>query len=93
MNYKTKNIQKVLKKKGFKEIKDRDHIYFFVYYNGKKSDIFTKLSHSIDEYGDDLLSMVQHQLCLPKKNDLKRLLDCPMGEEEYMGLIIRSEKL
>lgn len=93
MNYKTKNIQKALKKKGFNEIKERDHIYFFVYHNGKKSAIFTKLSHSIDEYGDELLTLVQHQLCLPKKSDLKRLLDCPMKEEEYINMMIYLEKL
>ena len=74
---KTEKIDKALRKKGFKN-EQRDHNYYFYYYNGKKSAINTKTSHGKDEIGDSLIGMMAKQLHLKK--------------EQFMQLIITSKK-
>ena len=76
---KTKDIESALKKKGFAS-REGDHTYFTLIVNGKRSTVFTKLSHGIKEYGSPLLGRIARQLSLGPK-ELDELLDCPMTEE------------
>ncbi len=83
LTYKSKEISKALLKKGFAE-KPGDHLYYILYIDGKKTIIKTKVSHSVDEYGIELLKKIWHQLKLSKKG-LQALLDCPMSYEDYIA--------
>jgi hypothetical protein len=42
---KARDVKKALKLKGFRE-EERDHWYYFFYHAGKKTDIYTKISHN-----------------------------------------------
>jgi len=88
---KKKDISSSLKKKGFIET-SRNHTFYYLYYKNKKTSIYTKLSHSINEYGDNLLAQIAKQLRL-RKNELIELLDCPMKREDYINLLIKRKIL
>ena len=77
-------VKESLQKKGFK-LKEGDHMYF-VYYSlsGKKTSINTKLSRESNYkmLQDNLLALICKQ-CKLSKQDLLRLIDCPLSQEEY----------
>ena len=88
---KTKDIKATLSSKGFKS-EERDHSYFFLYVDDRKSSIRTKISHGSKEYGANLLSMVARQLHL-SNSQLYDFLDCPLGHEEYVTILKEKKKL
>jgi hypothetical protein len=47
---------------GFREDAKRDHLYYFLYVDGRKSAIHTKISHNETEIGPALLSLMARQL-------------------------------
>lgn len=64
MNYKTKEIETALLKKGFKVDRKRHHKYYTFSPHGEKSKIITFTSHGNVEYGGKLLSKMRRQLFL-----------------------------
>lgn len=84
------DIRSGLLAKGFREKKGGDH-HRLVYYDGERqTPIRTKISHGNKDYGDNLLKLVQKQVCLPKKSDLLNLVDCPMDERTYRAVLVRQ---
>lgn len=79
---KTRKIISGLKSKGF-ESEQTDHILLYLVRDGKKQDIYTKISRGEREYGDPLLSEVAKQLNL-NKSQLLNLIECTMTKEEYL---------
>jgi len=77
-----KELSKSLTKKGFKEANSHHHFYF-LYVDGKKTSIRTKVSHGSKTYCGNLLSAVKKQLHL-SGGQLTDLVKCPMSEEEYI---------
>lgn len=88
---KTKDIKASLTNKGFVP-EQRDHSFFFLYVEDRKSSIRTKISHSIKEYSTNLLSLVARQLHLSNKQ-LESFLDCPLGYDEYVSILQKKQKL
>jgi hypothetical protein len=85
---KTKDIRKALTGKGFRIVESHhEMLWFFV--QGKKTSIRTRLSHSSEEYGDNLLGQIAKQLKL-RRTDLDRLIECPLTEEEYVNNLIQN---
>jgi hypothetical protein len=82
---KTKDIDNRLKRKGFKEEK-RDHTFYFLYYNNKKTSVYTKISHGISEYGNNLLTQMAQQLSLTN-SELNKFLDCPLSYENLIQIL------
>ena len=80
------NIQDALLSKGFR-FDNTHHRYLVLHVGGKATAIRTFVSHGGKDYHDDLLSKVQKQLRLPRKQDLLRLIDCPMNEVEYVQVL------
>ena len=78
------DIERSLKKKGFRT-RDNDHKYF-IYYTTfeKKTIIITKISHgeSNQQLSDDLVSMMSKQ-CKLSKTDFLSLIDCSMSQDGY----------
>lgn len=72
-------------KKGF-ESRENDHTFFHLYVDGRKSIIFTKISHGEKEIGDRLLAMMARQLRLSRKQFLD-LIDCPLAKTQYVSLL------
>lgn len=90
---KRREIEAALLSKGFRESKKSHHRYLTLYVNGEERRVRTYLSHGGSDYGDVLLSQVQKQLRLPRKQDLLSLIDCPMGADEYVALLAEQGDL
>ncbi len=53
---------------------------------GKKTMIYTKISHGEKEIGDPLLSAMARQLRLTR-NQLNDLIDCPLQYGDYVKIL------
>ena len=89
--YKSKEIGASLKKKGFVENLSRDHIRYTLYVDGKKTEIYTFISHGKKDYDDFLISKVKNQLRLQSKSEFQNLIECPMTKENYIKLLIERK--
>jgi len=81
-------IQDNLPKKGFVEQDDRKHVFYHLYYEGKKTHIRTYVSHG-SKYrtlGDDLVSKMAVQCKLTVKN-FRGLAECTVSQEDYFKLL------
>ena len=88
---KTKEIESALLAKGFRKA-NRDHSYFFLHVDGKKTSVWTKISHGMREYSGGLLRTVVRQLRL-SKSQFNDLVDCPMSGDEYVDLLRENEDI
>jgi predicted RNA binding protein YcfA (HicA-like mRNA interferase family) len=84
---KTRNIREALSAKGFRESPNRDHCYLFFYLKGKKSSVFTKMSHGKSEVGDGLISSMAKQVKL-NKSQFQGLVECSLTADKYAELLI-----
>ena len=85
-------IAAALSKKWFGSEEGRRHTLFFLTVRGKQYPVRTFLSRGsgYKDYDDTLLSQVRKQLCFDTKDQLLRFIDCNMGPEEYVELLIRK---
>ncbi len=82
-----KYVKRILLKKGF-TLTSGDHEYFFVYRNGQKTAINTKISRgSQKDISDGLLKTMMRQIRL-EKNDFERYLNCTMSGDEYIQYLL-----
>lgn len=84
---KRNKLDSQLKRKGFISA-ERDHTFYFLYYKNQKTSVYTKLSHGINEYGNNLLSQMARQLSLTN-SEFENFLECPMT---YDNLIERLKE-
>ncbi len=82
---KTDKIESSLVKKGFVE-DNKDHKFYTFYCSGKKTQIYTKVSHGKPEVGEPLLGKMAKQVRLSKK-DFADLIECPLSKERYMQMM------
>lgn len=83
-------IEKSLKKKGFVPDSTREHHrYYHHQVNGKPSGAYAYVSHGTGYkvYGDGLLLKMYKTLKLDDKQQLVRLVGCPMTGEEYVEIL------
>lgn len=93
---KTKDIEKALLTKGFEKISSKakdHHQYFYLHVNGKKSHIFTYLSHGGKEYHKNLMGKIKHQLKFTETQDAEDFFDCPLTQEMYLQLLKNSGQI
>jgi len=88
---KTKAIRAALMKKGF-IADDTHHEMFWMVVDGKKTSIRTRISHGAKEYGDELLALVARQVGLSKQ-ELYRLIDCPMDGRKLRALLVERGRI
>jgi len=88
---KTKVIRAALMKKGF-IADDTHHEMFWMVVDGKKTSIRTRISHGAKEYGDELLALVARQVGLSKQ-ELNRLIDCPMDGRKLRALLVERGRI
>lgn len=86
-----REMKRALLSKGFKAF-DGDHDQMILFVDGKKTSVFTKFSHGAKEYRDPLLAQVAKQVGLPR-GKFEDLVDCPLGEEEYISLLRASGRV
>jgi len=78
----SKTVDAALCHKGFKS-HDGDHVYYYLYVDGKKTAVRTKISHGEKEIDDNLLSLMARQVKLTKKL-FGDLIDCPLSHDQYV---------
>ena len=88
---KIKAIRAALMKKGF-IADDTHHEMFWLVVDGKKTSIRTRISHGAKEYGDELLALVARQVGLSKQ-ELFRLIDCPMDGQKLRSLLVERGRI
>ena len=87
---KKREFRRLLTKKGFVEVIDRDHKYYFLRDPDESEKVIThirtKLSHSGKEkdISDSLMSKIYKQLKFPSKRELEEYLDCTVTYKEYI---------
>lgn len=82
-----------LENKGFLS-REGDHT-FLSYFDqaGRKTSVFTKVSHgSQNEIDDNLLGMMAKQCKLPKKRFFD-LIDCPLDRVEYETILRENQHI
>lgn len=89
----TKDVEKALLKKGFTLKKEKDHNYYFLYFNGVKTRINTKVSHgSHKDIDDGLLGKMRRQMKLPKK-EFDEYMNCTFSKEDYLNYLIKNNEI
>lgn len=90
---KTKDIEKALTTKGFEKISSKrkdHHQYYSLHINGKKTHIYTFLSHGAKEYPPTLMGKIKLQLRFVDSKDAEDFFDCPLTKEGYVDLLRKS---
>jgi hypothetical protein len=85
-------IATALSKKWFGSEEGKRHTLFFLTIGGKQYPVRTFLSRGsgYKDYNDTLLSQVRKQLCFDTKDQLLRFIDCDMGPQEYVDLLVKK---
>lgn len=87
---KTKDIQKVLEKKGFILDPEKDHHqFYYLLIDGKKQAIKTYFSHGKKECDKFLMSQIKKQLKFRETEKAEDFFDCPMTKEQYVEMLIQ----
>jgi len=91
---KTKDIQKVLVKKGFVPDPEIDHHHFYcLMIDGKKQAIKTYFSHGKKEYDKSLMGLIKNQLKFKESEKAEAFFDCPMSKEQYVEMLIENGEI
>lgn len=85
-SFNDKEVRKSLKKKGFKEESDKDHVYYWYYNDDKVTKIKTKVSHNAQDISDPLISLMARQLHL-SNTEFKNLIQCTLSKEQYREVL------
>ncbi len=88
-SHKTRKIESALSKKGFriKNGKKCHHKKYTLFVDGKRTRVYTWISHGIKEYNDSLLSEMKKELYLESPKEIEDLICCPMSGEELVILL------
>jgi predicted RNA binding protein YcfA (HicA-like mRNA interferase family) len=85
---KTKDIQRVLEKKGFVLHPEKDHHqFYYLLIDGKKQAIKTYFSHGKNEYDKFLMNQIKKQLKFKETEKAEEFFDCPMSQEQYILML------
>jgi len=91
---KSREVIKTLQKKGFQlNPNKKHHKFYYLTINGKKTDIYTYFSHSIDDLDNKLLSSIKSQLKFISHFEFENFLDCPLTLDMYLDILKRDNFL
>ena len=91
---KTKEIQRVLCKKGFEQDPKSDHHnFYYLIVDGKKKDVRTYFSHSKNEYDAKLLSKMKNQLFFETSDQFEQFLECTFSGDDYVQMLVKNHKI
>ncbi|WP_304472254.1 hypothetical protein [uncultured Faecalibaculum sp.] len=86
MNFNHRDVEKALRKKGFKEYPSDHNSFVLLDPNGKKTLIRTKTSHNKQDIDSCLVDKMRKQLHL-SKSDFADLIRCPLSKEVYFTMM------
>ena len=87
-----RNVKHALETKGFRESDERDHFYYFFFHNGKKTRVYTKISHGEREIHDKNCSLMARQIRLTGPQ-FRNFVDCPLTKEQYTKLLLDGKHI
>ena len=80
-------VRSGLLKKGFIEVKDKDHVVFqYLNDDGQKTTAWTKYSHGKNEVSEPLIRKMAMQTQLSRLQ-FEDLVNCPMSKERYREIL------
>lgn len=82
MTLKARVVAAALKKKGFLEDTSGNHVYYWYWFNDRKTTIRTCISHGEDEIDKWLICKMARQLFL-SKDDFVELVSCSLDADAY----------
>ena len=86
--FSTKEYESALLSKGFLLERQRKDKIYYLYAEGKKQPIFTKISHGSSEtMGPKLCSMCKKQLRLNSNQEFDDFVECPLTGDSYVLLL------
>jgi hypothetical protein len=93
-----KDIEKALLAKGFEKISSKQkshHNFYYFIHDGKRSDVYTFLSHGAKstEYGSNLMNKIKQQLKFQDSKIAEKFLDCPFKKEQYVDMLKNAGEL
>jgi hypothetical protein len=86
---KTREIVAALTTKGFQK-HSTHHEMFWFHYGTRKTQVRTRISHGVSEYGKRLLCRVRNQMGLVD-TELDSFIDCSLTAEGYAELLIHRK--
>lgn len=89
---KTKDIQKVLLKKGFRIYPQKDHHqFYYLTIDDVKYPVYTYFSHGKKEYSKNLMGEIKKQLKFTSADEAEDFFDCPMSAEQYIEMLLEND--
>jgi len=88
---KADDVKAALLEKGFRE-GDRDHKFYFFHFKGKKTRVYTKISHGEREIHDENCRNMARQMRLSPLQ-FSEFVDCPLTLEKYVQILIQGNHL
>ena len=88
---KTRDVSTSLCRKGFQK-KETDHTKFHLYIDGKRTGIYTKISHGEVEVHEPLIKSMARELRLSKEQFLA-LVDCHIDGDQYISILNENGSL
>jgi predicted RNA binding protein YcfA (HicA-like mRNA interferase family) len=85
MPKKARDVIAALTQKGF-QAKENDHTFLHLFIDGRKTAVYTKVSHGEKEIGDRLLGLMARQIRLSRREFLD-LIECPLSQDAYIVLL------
>lgn len=85
---KSKDLEKTLVAKGFElNPAKHSHRFFSLIIDGKRSPIFTFVSHGSKTYGKELMSEIKKQMKFTSPQQLDQYFDCSMSGNDYINML------
>ena len=88
---KARDVEKALLCKGF-EKRESHHTFLHLFVDGKKTRVWTKISHGSKDISDPLLGQMSRDLAISRR-DFEDLVDCPLSREEYLAKLRQHRKI
>lgn len=88
MVIKAASLRAALKVKGFEKTRNTTDELYYLYCDGRKTSVFTKVSHGRGEdLRDVLIQKVKKQLGLQTTQELTDFVECPLTLQMYTKLL------
>lgn len=91
MPFEAREVDSSLTSKGFQKV-DRDHHFYFLWVNGKKTAVRTMISHGEKEISDSNCGNMAKQMKItgPQFRDF---VDCKLKHEGYIEILVQRGEL
>jgi len=79
-------VRNALASKGFQRSNSKDEMYHF-FVDGKKTAVWTKISHGEKEIHDGLLATMSRKQLRLSRGQFDQLVECPLSREAYLEIL------